>query len=505
MRRLIENIERLKVNSYIYLWESFHKSNTLKEFEEKYLISLYFSIPETQRETILKQIVIDFYAAHGTQADLIFLNDQNKPIVVQKKIQEQENIFTHFLIKNLNFYPQLLHKAQDRDDICYINLKDLNKIAQKTFGETLLNNDIFHIYRVAVRKIFELDSRDAIFFNQDKLIIKFFNTNRDQDRRFNGVPEEKLMELYTKLKGDEKEAEINAIFSRLIANELNFKKIDNFKFHATYIKLFLQSFQKLFADQIKDKNLLVAFSQYFLRSHFKKIVYMLVDELYSLIPENDENVKNFINFYDGKEIIVGQKRIKKSEIIVDKERYSYYPIYKVAVEKLNIENIIEAKESEIREYIGIIRKNEHTISSLTKEMQLLKNNTKDLKLSGQSRDEILKKLRLEFQEIQIKLLKCKDSVKKESYENRLDELRSEIDFLSQIDMSTSEILIDKVKDINNLAKEIDKLRAQNKSLQESIELLTQKIKEHKEILMSLQQKEDSIKEAIANAIIKFRV
>ncbi len=222
----------------------------------------------------------------------------------------------------LSFPEEIVQKLYER--YAHTSMKDDYKT---------LRNSI----RLCVEDTFELDPKDIVLFLRKKLYIRYFvdqkNLKQSENRRFMGVSPEYLEEVYKENFPSDFETILLDMAPEVISDALDFGRVDNLRFKATYIEVFRTLVDVAMAEFTSslDKDTVLALNGYVLRLHFDKLLYLCAQMLIDMVMKRDRKADEFLRFYNG-ETMVGSngKKIKKPFVVdVQQNIWNYSSIYSV--------------------------------------------------------------------------------------------------------------------------------------------------------------------------------
>lgn len=504
---LADKTEETKITIYMFLWEALHKSKTLDMFENHYIQGLIHStkIQEANRVSLISEVLRDFYYAHGIEATVRI---DASSISIHKKIAAyKQNLFIDFFCKGLDCCPEKLKKTEDRKDLFFLEQNDLEEIALQSFGNELKEGDRYEVIKQGIRQLFDLEDRDAIFFCRNKMYIKFFNkaiTNDGNDRRFNGQDEAELCQIYTSSDQSNYEKLIRKITSQLLAKELDLTKIDAIHFQQNYIPLLQQSIRNHFKAKFQDEAKLIGFVNYVLRKHFSQALQVIAKEALGLVVDRNANMKEFIDFYDGHEILIGKKKVKKTELTINGERWGYMPIFSLLQQFETVHKKIDDKKKELEAMATELSAKQKQIESFEAEQKTLENIFQEADHESTEVHIDLKEKRENYQELQLKQKSASGQTKTKLY-SEVESSREEIEVIAKRDNELLNIRNQTAQGLEKLMIRCDEVKKEAAAYRSNIDLEKQKLQTLLESIKPLQQKKIEILNTLTNAIAKMRI
>lgn len=375
------------------------------------------------------------------------------------------------IIKILNSNDKLItHCYKNKDDLTCISKRLVDKINSylKTQSDEEANQK--EIIRQAVRKAHELHESDIVFFKNDCIFIKFFDTSKvkiicEEEKgtiacRYNGLDEDELKLFYdnfcTAKESDDFYREAAREFVDVYLIE---KKIDN----ETYEKNVFQYIQSIINEKLTskyDKNdvFFKGFSGYVFRIHFEEMFEYIAHFILFEVSMLNKQVIGFLNYYSLDVIVVNGKKYKVPQIKAESglkwnvvSMMSIVKIYnKVAlsIEQINLKRELLAKKL-----------NEFCIGELSPtEYNNMINKSIDeavLEINATARKESALKDALDMSKNDDERKKLKDDIKN---------IKGELQSLAENKKKLGEKLIKQhaLMQYNNVKKEIDSINRQQK-------------------------------------------
>ncbi|MCK9472938.1 hypothetical protein [Sulfurimonas sp.] len=231
------------------------------------------------------------------------------------------------IIKILNSNENLItHCYKGKDDLTCISEKLVDKINAylKTESEEEANQK--ELIRQAVREAHNLHESDIVFFKNDCIFIKFFDTSKvkiipEEEKgtiagRYNGLDEDELKLFYDNFcsakESDDFYREAAREFIDIYIIE---KKIDN-ETYEKYVFQYIQSIinEKLTSKYDKNEIFFKGFSGYVFRIHFEEMFEYIAHFILFEVSMLNKQVIDFLNYYSLNVIVVNGKKYKVPQI-----------------------------------------------------------------------------------------------------------------------------------------------------------------------------------------------
>ena len=183
------------------------------------------------------------------------------------------------------------------------------------------------LFMHAIRIALSLSENDVITQFKRMYIIKIFKKNTKLNKssevillakregvenRFNGYPLEKIEEIYKQI-FDNKKAKISdflVLTMKNVFNEsLNFRVINNQYYELNVLKVIHTGISNELHNYIELENdYILGVTGYLMRKHFYEIHELMAIELIECVYEKDRNANKFLLYYNGKTILVENKK-----------------------------------------------------------------------------------------------------------------------------------------------------------------------------------------------------
>ncbi len=490
--------------------------NNFKDFRK------FCKIDEIATQNIIKSVLKDeplknhkeeirkgvstFFLEAGFKAFLFFKQDES--VVLNLKIVDFENnIFIDALKKNIDNLNRELKSSANIDDVKFLEKDTTDKIS-KMICVSIDKENRKEIIRNYIKKSLDLNPRDAIFFINGRIMIKYFKESESAKRMFDTISPEALKEIEKRVEKSGLDAKIKDMIGNLLTQELNPSKVDNLYFAKNLIRLLQEKFLKFLPEDILKEEPLVqqGYANYILRNNFDKCMLIIAKHLLEGLGNRDRFIESFVRFYNGDTTFSPTgKRYKKSDIIDSEgQRWNGSTLLQVVLQKKQgleklkkvLEDIKNTKEAVLRieeqrsEIAKNIEKYKYEIEHLEGEF------AKKIDDAQGSKDKIV--------ELRTKLQKSKNQDEKSELNDKISTISREIKTKSR---EEERALANKKK--NEL--EIERAEIKLKTLAKDIEAYEQKLiknNEQKDNLIKnqkpLDKKYEEVATALAKAISSFR-
>lgn len=205
-------------------------------------------------------------------------------------------------------------------DILYEHTKDLT------------SSEVHALIKRSFRVTLKLDTRDAIFFMNKKVVIKKFihkeKIQKEVNARFGGLPPEELEKLVVKYFPKDIWDKVEEKVEELMESELDFVSISNSFFMDNYLKLLQKIFVKIVVNTVNDneeKDVISALVNFLLRKYFDAILLIMAKELAALAGNHDGTAEAFLRYYNGDTIVDANKKPLIKPQIIDDTKKVWHP------------------------------------------------------------------------------------------------------------------------------------------------------------------------------------
>lgn len=338
-----------------------------------------------------------------------------------------------------------------------------------------LNNDMDaarQMTRQQIDDIFELDSRDIIFFLRGRITIRHYTPPKKfaegADKRFAGESIEDMETMYSTYFPNGAWEHIEPILGEVIAEKLNFSIIDNLTFTRTFIPVFRSMIEILLLEIIKpeDRNKVEGFSGFVLRQYFHDILLYTAKNLLQHIENRDKNAEAFIKYFADEVIIdAAGNKVQKYAITDSKQqKWNFSAVISIMMQYKQVkQKIIAQKEAIIiaeKEFNDC--QNEVSVEKANKEV--VTDKFADLQETIAENDAAIVRLRNQTASTPEEKVSLKSQI------NRLNYHQTELLDLKKKSLNQIELCKNKITNkISELTRRQRKLDFEKKSLQTYLE------------------------------------
>ncbi|PAF54374.1 hypothetical protein BKH42_00195 [Helicobacter sp. 13S00482-2] len=367
------------------LEQGFLQSKNMIEFNQNIIANLSSELKKILQEHSLtsneksckehvRKAIADFYRKNGMSTFIRF--DKNKNIEVSTVVRDpQNNLCVSFLSRWLEENKKKF-RSKTADTNQTLSQEEFNVIIEYARMCVDFNNELLFrdIVKNAIRRTFNLNSRDGLFFTQLGAYFKIFDFKfvklSNEIRSIQKMNSARLLDDGDRLKINAylKKYDVNKMILESIEYVLNAKThlqgISNISFSKNFLFFVTQDF-RAHLEKILDGKipsiLQTCFAEEKIRSYRNIIFDKVADFVLQMVYKGSSGARDFIAFYngqtikneDGKEIII--------PLITDSkgERWSLEKIENTLTQKNEIQCKIDSlKENhqKIREVVNFIEK-----------------------------------------------------------------------------------------------------------------------------------------------------
>lgn len=212
------------------------------------------------------------------------------------------------------------------------------------------------VIRQQINQIFNLDTKDIIFFLRGRLTIRIYTPPKrfaeGVDKRFAGESVEDMEAMYQTYFPNGAWEHIESFLDEVLEEKLNFGVIDNFTFTRTFIAVFRSMIEILLLEIMKksDHPRIEGFTGYVLRQNFHDIFIYTAKNLLLFVEKRDKNAESFIKFF-ADEIVIdnnGNKIQKYAIIDTKQQRWNYSSIVSIIMQYKQVKLKIAAQKETIQ-------------------------------------------------------------------------------------------------------------------------------------------------------------
>lgn len=342
-----------------------------------------------QEAEIIRRCVIDFYYQNGFHILLIFQKDNTLKLIPTLR-DSNDNFYIGFLLEWIrsNFNPkQKLTKE--------IFQAIFNHTKQNLIQDDLLCRDIT---RSAIKKFFNFNARDSLFFKDLDLHVKKFDYDfvqiNEELRRIRKLDSSILLSEADRsyisylLKQTPLKANLSAIATNILKRKINLKNINQENFYQDFLHLIVQDFRinigKILGNSVTSLNQ-TCFAEEYVRSH-KKIAFGTLARL--ILEANHyhtHNVDTITTKYLNK-IPINNPKFKKPDQIF----YSMQDFDNICNEYFQVQESIKAIEQKLKDAEHQIDEKSNQIHKIQQEMKTKDTILQNLNNAYESKKEIAK-------------------------------------------------------------------------------------------------------------------
>lgn len=354
-----------------------------------------------------------------------------------------------FIIENYN----------KKEDLIAIDTPLKNKIFNSLHGNEKSNKELV---RYTIIEAFELDIKDIVVIQEDKIIIKFMDDNSTVEiqeeetgtiaSRYNGINENDLKSFYDDIfLTEEHEYFFDNVAEIFVRTHLLAKNINNKNYEENVFGI-IQTIisNKLNSSFDSNKGFIKGFSGYIFRIHFKEVFDYISELMLIELSKSNSYIMEFLKYYSLRIVILNGKKYKVPEIIETNgfkwNVASLMPVIKIYIKAAQIYDELDSKIQYINKKIKThyifnatpvafninlntkIKQLTQNISEdavkLDRHIAILKDKTNDSKLKGQIKD-----IRKNLQHMRDKKTSLTDKLLPKETVTKYMELKRELDAL----------------------------------------------------------------------------
>lgn len=332
----------------------------------------------------IRKAIVDFYRKNGMNTFVHFVKDDK--IEISTSIRDKNNnIYVFFLSKWLEENKKKF-KSKMTDSNDNFSQEEFKMILQYAklcidFDDDLLFRDIV---RSAIKKTFNLNTRDGLFFSQIGMYFKMFDFEfvkiSNEIRNIKKLNSARLLndEDRQKINAYLNKYNVNAIILKSVSNildkKVNLNVISNIEFTKTFLFYVAQELrieiQKILGNNIPS-IVQTCYSEEKVRNSKNLIFEKVADRVLKLAYEDLSGAKNFINFYNGQTIHIDNQIIPIPAIIDQKgEKWTAQRIQNVLEQKFSVQTKIDNLRKQGDKIAQNILKTETKINEFQQEITL---------------------------------------------------------------------------------------------------------------------------------------
>lgn len=374
----------------------------------------------------------------------------------------------------------------------------------------LTTPEVHALMKKSFRDTLKLDTRDAIFFLNKKVVIKKFihkeKIEKKINARFGSIPPEELEQLVVKYFPKDIWSIIEPKVESLMEAELDFVSITNKFFMDNYLKFLQRIFIKIVVDVVtnkEEKEVIGALGTFLLRKHFDAILLIMAKELAALASNHDGTAEEFLRYYNGDTIVDTNKKPFIKPQIIDASKKVWHPS---AVISMSLQHFQQLKKIQFQEAKFNPYKEEYEAHE--QERKNLEVQIKNLSTAKDTFDKTSKEFIEEVKATKNELNELREEAKKFQTETPV-ELSDKINILSLMYKNSykkEEKIFDERKEMeknmSDLNTRIINHKAENKVMQAKMESAKETLKSFKDELEPINIKYEVSMHALAKTLSK---
>lgn len=465
-----------------WLDKGFLQSKNLVDFNQNIIMKLGNNIKKTLQEhplpsyekdsqEYIRKAIADFYRKNGMSSFVYF--DKNKNIKVSASIKNPvDNLCVSFLarwvIENKDSFD--CNNFDGENNI--FSQQDLARIFEYAKVCSDCDDDLVlrDVARNAIKKTFDFNFRDGLFFSKSGIHIKAFDfefvQTNNEIRSISKLSSEKLLDenerekIKTFFKGVNLDKLVLESVDYVLDNKIDLNVISNVEFAKNFLFFIVQSFRlnlNKFLDNKVSGTLQTCFAEERIRTSKNIIFERVAKRLLQLIYEGHTGAKNFVKFYRGQSLIIDSKEIivpaivDSNGIVWDLKR-----VEQVLPQRYQLELSVDDAKKHQSEINSVILETSATIEEYQNKIS--------------EKNKILTKIDLDYENSkkQLKDLKENDTIQKETLSLDLGkQLEGKRTVLNEIENITEQIETLKhkrvrcIQDQKRLQESIDKVYGDN--------------------------------------------
>ncbi|NOQ32011.1 MAG: hypothetical protein GQ570_12905 [Helicobacteraceae bacterium] len=228
-----------------------------------------------------------------------------------------------------------------------INQKSLN-VWQKLCANS---EDAKTNLRDEVNLVFKLQDRDIVLFFANSIYIRLYEevpkVTDGSERRYGGIGEKVLDELYVKMFPHGAKPRFETILEDIFEEKLDFKHMNNRKFAKIFIPTLTSIIDTILLEEELDQSseMFSAFSNYILRKYFFHLLQKCAEELLSVVTIRNPSAETFIKYYiDNTMINDSGKKVTYRIIDDSKKVYRFADIISLLGQRSQVQKRLELYE-----------------------------------------------------------------------------------------------------------------------------------------------------------------
>ncbi|PAF41453.1 hypothetical protein [Helicobacter sp. 11S03491-1] len=370
------------------------RSKNLLDFNQNVIANLAFDIKKILQEHPLssdekncreyvRKAIVEFYRKNGMNA-FVYI-DKNKNIEISTAIKDpQNNLSVFFLSKWLeNNKKKFKSKISNANE--NFSQEDFNMILE--YAKMCIdfdNNELLFrdVVRNAIKKTFNLNPRDGLFFTKLGVYFKIFDFEfvklSNEIRHIQKLNSARLLDDGDKLKINAllKKIDLDGLIAQIaehiLDTKINFENITNIEFTKNFLFFIVQELRvhlRKILDGKITSILQTCFAEEKIRSMKNIIFEKVADKLLGMIYKGSQSAKKFISFYNGQIINIDNKEVIIPTILDAKgEQWSLEKIEDTLQQKHQIQSQIDALKEQFNQLNQATLKTEEAINNAQNEI-----------------------------------------------------------------------------------------------------------------------------------------
>lgn len=511
--------------TYQYIENAFDKAPSLYLFERKVVLPLLGTmkkmleakkLPFSNEE--IRYALVHFYAAKGIKAYVVV--DKKHRILIRKKVYDLDNnLYIDLFSRKLEAYQDKLEQDKKQENIFLLEYGALSGFLVDILD--IENENVrTEIIKRSIKEGLKLGENDAVLLRNDKIAIRRSSYVKPESgepdkpqqdtrfRRYEGLSPEELDKYYHNLNAKHDfRTPIMSGLEKMFAQELNFKKIDNFYFAKNFIPLF----QKLVYGVIEklvdeDKVFLDALTNFILRQYFDEMLFVVARRLIELMVKKESNAVDFVKFYNGDTAFAADGTRYTKPMIVDSEnkRWNASTLAQVAMQRRNGLETIRQKKTELQ-------KTEESVAKCADDIHRLQAKLSDMTQTKEDAEKNAAEAYQEVSRLKTHLVKLRTAVKdakgerKEQLDEEIRQLSAQIRQHTKKDEELFKIKRSFQVEAEKVEIKITTLKREYQTILKKQKVETEKLEKLEEAQKPLEEKYVETISLLAKTLPKFRV
>jgi predicted amino acid-binding ACT domain protein len=232
----------------------------------------------------------------------------------------------------------------------------ISEILEDTeLDSTILTQEVKDFIKVRLRQEIAISDKDAVVFIGDKIIVRRFvenvdDNNKKMEQRYNGLPKEDLETIRKKIFSDDQNEQLvfRTIMDNALEGDLNFSYITFGFFEKNYIKILQKYLLAFLMENLEeDEQILLGVGNLALRENWVFVHRCMAEKIIELLSVKTPSTEAFLKCYSG-DITLGEDRTRyKMPEVIDKndKKWNAPTIFSMVLQyKKNLETIDQRKK-----------------------------------------------------------------------------------------------------------------------------------------------------------------